>query len=112
RELVRGSHDLRQEIGCLQDPSDDRESFSTVAVEQPFVAVTVQEEVKLPGQIPNILQPCIHALPSKRTMNVGSIAGQEDTSDAHLRDVSTVNAKVAAPGHGVRFDPTRRPLAK
>ena len=48
-KLVRGSHDLRQKIGCLQDILDDRESFSTVAVEQPLVPDTLARIIKAGG---------------------------------------------------------------
>ena len=59
-------------------------AFGAIAVEQLLIAVTVQDKVELPDQIPNVVQSGIHPLPAKWTVNVSGIAGYENTPDAQL----------------------------
>src|SRR5882724_2317617 len=81
----------------LDDALDDRQPLDAITVEQPLIPLPAQEKIQFPGEVPNIVQPSIHPLSAKRAMNVGGIAGDEDASNAQLRDVPVMDAKVAAP---------------
>src|SRR5215472_13276046 len=50
------------------------------------------------------MQSGIHPLPTERTVNVRGVAGDEDTADAHLSDLSVMDAKIAAPVQRARLD--------
>ena len=94
------------------DLLDYRKAFGAIAVEQLLIAMTAQEKVELPNQVPNIMQPGIHPLPAKGAVNVSRVPGYEDASDAQLRCVPVMDAKIAAPVKGVRLDPAWRPLTE
>src|SRR5215472_6538112 len=96
----------------FNDALDYRNAFGGIAVEQPLITVTAQVKVKLPNQIPNIMQPGIHALPAKRAMDVGRVASNEDASYAQLGDVPVMNAKVTAPVKRARLEPSRPALGE
>src|SRR5262249_39311700 len=87
-------------VCCYASPPPTVNYARAIAVEQPLIAMTVQEEIKLPDQIPNIMQSGIHSLPTKRTMNVRSVARDEDTSVAQMRSVPVMDVKIAAPMQG------------
>jgi len=57
------------------------------------------------------MQSGIHPLPTKRAMNVSSVASDEDTSDAQMRDVPVMDAKIAAPTPVPSRTPGARPSA-
>jgi hypothetical protein len=105
-EPVWSPHYLRQEIRGLDDILNDRKTLGTVAIEQPFIAMVMKEKVKLPDQVPNIMEPSIHSLPTKRAMNVSSIPSDEDSPDSQLCRLAVMDAKIAAPVQGVGFDCT------
>src|SRR5580658_32279 len=54
-KLVRSSHDFGQAVCCLNHMLDHWQAFGTIAVEQLLIAMTVQEEVELPDQIPGVV---------------------------------------------------------
>jgi hypothetical protein len=56
------------------------------------------------------LQAGIHTLGAKRAVNVGGVAGDKHTPDAHLRYLAVMDAKIAAPQQGARLDAARRAL--
>jgi hypothetical protein len=99
-------------MGGLDDLLDNWQPFGAVAVEQPLIPATTQEEVELPDEVPNIVQPRIHALSTKWAMNVSGVAGDEDTADPHLRDVPVMDAKVAAPVKRARLNLLWRTLSE
>ena len=110
RQPVRRAHRPGQEVGGLDDLLDHRQALGAVAVEQPLVAVAVQDEVELPGQVPDVVQAGVHPLAAERAVDVRGVAGDEDPPDAQLRDVPVMDAEVAAPVQGARLDPRRRAL--
>src|SRR5215472_12804138 len=95
RQLVRSAQRSCQKIRGLDDVFDDRATFGAIALEQPVVAATVQDQIKLPDQVPHVMQSGIHPLPTEGTVNVRGVAGDEDTADAHLSDLPVMDAKVA-----------------
>src|SRR5579862_491640 len=102
---ARSSHYLGQKIGGPDHVLDYRKAFGAIAVEQLLVAAAVQIKVKLPDQIPNIMQPGIHALPAERAVNMSSIPSDKKTSDPQQRRVPMMNAKIAGPVKRAYLDP-------
>ena len=75
-----------------------------------IVSVAAKEKVELPDQVPNIMQPRIHALPAKWAVNVSGVASNEHASDAKLGGVAMMNAEIAAPMKSVRIESGGRAL--
>ena len=61
----------------VDDLLDHWKTFGAVAVEQAIVSAAAQKKIELPDEIPSIMEPSIHPLPTKGAMNVRSIAGDE-----------------------------------
>src|SRR5690348_15024360 len=59
--------------------------------------MAMQGKVELPHQIPNVVQPGVHPLPPKWTVNVRRIAGDEDAPGAQLCYLAVMDPKIAAP---------------
>src|SRR5436190_22169209 len=96
----------------LDDTLDDRQPFDAITVEQVLIPSPAQEKIHFPDEVPNIVQPRIHPLPSKWAMNVGGITGDEDASNAELRDVPVMDAKIAAPVKRARLNIAWRALGE
>lgn len=75
-----------------------------------LAAASAHGEIEFPDQIPDILQPRIHALPAERTVDMGGVTSHEDTSRPQARDLAVMYAKVAAPVEPARFDAARGAL--
>src|SRR5215469_7786445 len=96
-KFAGSSHYPGQVICGLDHALDDRQAFAAVAVQQLLVPAPLQKEIKLPGEIPNIVQPGIHPLAAEWTMNVSSVTGYEYVTFAQPRHLAVMNAEVAAP---------------
>jgi len=80
-------------MGRLYDIFNYGSAFGAVALKQLLIAMTAQHKLELPNQIPDIMQPGIHPLPTKGAVNMSGIAGDEETPDAQMRHLAMVNAK-------------------
>jgi hypothetical protein len=98
--FARSPHRPGQDIGGFDDMLNHGTAFGAVALEQLLITVTVQDKVEFPDQIPNVMQSGVHSLSAKGTMNVGGITGDEHTPYAQLRNLSVMDAKIAAPVQG------------
>src|SRR5262249_51872918 len=99
-------------MGGVNNLLDYWKTFSAIAVEQPLVPATAQKKIEFPDEIPNIVEPSIHPLPTKWAMNVRRITSDEEPSDAQMRDVPVMDAEVAAPVKSARLNLTWRPLTE
>src|SRR6185312_2767979 len=82
---------------------DDRNAFRGVALEQMLISMAAQHEVKLPYQIPDVMQSSIHTLSTKRTVYVGGVASDKESPHAQLSDMAVMDTKISAPIQGERF---------
>ena len=65
--------------------------------------LAVHGEVELPGKVPDVVESSVHSLPSKWTVNMRSVAGDEHASDAKLGGLAMMDLEVAAPVQGLRL---------
>src|ERR1700740_3616229 len=72
----------------------------------------VQHQVELPGKVPNVMQSGIHPLATERAVNVSGIACDEHTPHAELGRLAVMDAEIAAPVQGARFDSAGRAFSK
>src|SRR5262249_54120516 len=94
------------------DTSNHRTAFRAVAVEQQVITVTVQDQIKLPYEVPDILQPDIHALAPEWAMDVRGIARDEHAADAQPGDLPVMHPEIAAPVQAEHLDLGWRSLAQ
>jgi len=76
-KFVRSSHHLGQEMSGIDDLLDYWKTLGAIAVEQLLISASAQEKIEFPDEIPSIMEPSIHPLPTKGAMNVRGIAGDE-----------------------------------
>src|SRR6516165_9231621 len=75
----------------------DMAALWAVAVEQRFAARAVNHQRELPGQVECVLHAGVHALAAGRAVDVRSIAGEEDTAPAVLRNLAAIDAEASEP---------------
>src|ERR1039457_3407860 len=104
RQLIGGTHRFGEQIGRLDDIFNYGNALSAVAVEQFLVAMTLEKEIELPDQIPNVVQAGIHPLPAKWTVNVRRVARNKNTALTQASHLAVMDVKIAAPVESPSFD--------
>jgi hypothetical protein len=107
REPARSPQRLREKIGRLDHGLDHRAALGAVGLQQRPVGVTTNDEVELPGQIPDVVEPGVHALSAEWTVNVRGVAGDEDASDTEPRHLAVMRVEIAAPVQRARLQLAR-----
>src|ERR1700733_12560804 len=90
--------DSRKNLGGLKYLIADRTALERIGIKQRLgTALTSLNHREFPGQIKDILHPCIHPLATGGTVNVSCIAGQHEATAPVFSDFAFVDAKIGEP---------------
>src|ERR1700723_1196570 len=90
--------DSRKNLGGLKYLIADRTALERIGIKQRLgTALTSLNHREFPGQIKDILHPCIHPLAAGGTVNVSCVAGPNHSTASVLSDFAFVDAKIGEP---------------
>src|SRR5829696_7414227 len=76
-EPILPRRELKNAIGCFQQPLRVRQSLFVIGLEQTLGGLTFDNQCEFPGQVVSVLDTRVHALRARRTMNVRGISGEK-----------------------------------
>ena len=79
--------------GATYDLFANRVAFRVIGVEEPVYGDPLQGQAKLPAQVVGVLDAGVHALSSRRRVDMGGISGQEDPAVAVAVDDPVADAE-------------------
>jgi hypothetical protein len=100
-----GGFDPEQCMGEGEHRPRHRAAFSAVGIEQRLRRDALRGQPELPAQIDRILDAAVHALGTRRAVDVGGVAGEERAAGPEGRRQPMLQGDLHRPGHLTGPDP-------